>query len=244
MSGLSIHNGLSIPPQLDHVRGGPSSSRDNELTDLLQLLEQVLQSQLGQSNDEQPRGGNAAPTGAGAPSGGSGHAGGAAPTPSASAQQMGGSTLAPNLPPALEQYRPAIEEASKKTGVPANLIAAQVWQESRGDAHAGSTNVNGLTDSGLMQVNPNTFKELQQKHPQLQGMSLSDPATNIMAGACYMQDMAQQFGGDYNKALRAYNSGPDQVHADLSSVSVGDPDYVNTVMNFASIIQKGGALPA
>jgi soluble lytic murein transglycosylase-like protein len=95
-----------------------------------------------------------------------------------------------------------------------------------------------------MQVNSDTFKALQQAHPQLQGKSLSDPATNIMAGAFYMQDMSKQFGGDYNKALRAYNSGPDQVHANLSSVSVGDPNYVNTVMNFASIIQKGGTLPA
>lgn len=245
MPGLSIQNGFSISPQQFGHAGGASSSSPNEeiLNDLLQLMQDLLQSGLGQNNGAQQPGGEGASPACNMPGTGGAAAGGPGPVPSASAQQMGGSTLGPNLPPALEQYRSSIEAASKQTGVPANLIAAQVWQESRGDAHAGSTNVNGLTDAGLMQVNPDTFKALQQAHPQLQGKSLSDPATNIMAGAFYMQDMSKQFGGDYNKALRAYNSGPDQVHANLSSVSVGDPNYVSTVMNFASIIQKGGTLP-
>ncbi|NRO99127.1 transglycosylase SLT domain-containing protein [Paraburkholderia sp. NMBU_R16] len=174
-------------------------------------------------------------------SSGGGQAGGQIP---ANMPSGGSSTLGPNLPPALQQDAPFIESASQQTGVPANILAAQVWQESRGDPNAGSTNVNGMTDQGLMQVDPATFAQLQQEHPQLQGKSLSDPATNVLAGAYYMSDLYKQFGS-WPEALRAYNSGPDQVNpSNLSSVTVGDPNYVNSVMNFAATIQNGGQLPA
>ena len=128
--------------------------------------------------------------------------------------------------------------------MPANILAGQIWDESRGNPNAGSKNVNGITDAGLMQMDPATFAGLQKEHPDLQGKSLSDPSTNILAGAYYMKDMANQFGGDWSKALRAYNSGPDQVNGNLSNVSVGDPDYVNNVMKYANAIQNGGTLPA
>jgi hypothetical protein len=152
----------------------------------------------------------------------------------------GGSTLGPGFPSQLEPYRQDIENASQQTGVPANLLAAQIMQESGGDAGATSTNVNGLTDQGLMQVDPATFASLQQQYPQLQGQNLSNPATNIMAGACYMADMGKQFGGNWQEALRGYNSGPGQVDpSNLSSCTDGDPNYVNSVMNYVSMIQGG-----
>jgi hypothetical protein len=43
-----------------------------------------------------------------------------------------------------------------------------------------------------MQMNPNTFKELQAKYPELQGKNLAAPETNILAGAYYMKDMKAQ----------------------------------------------------
>ncbi|WP_240358907.1 lytic transglycosylase domain-containing protein [Myxococcus vastator] len=190
----------------------------------------------------------AAPVGgpAPAPVGGSG----AAPSaPSVGASQgAGGASLGGNLPPALEKLRPALESAAAKTGVPVEMLAAQVWAESRGDVAATSTNGgNGLTDTGLMQVNPNTFKELQSKHPELQGKSLSDPETNILAGACYMKDMKEQFGS-WDLALRAYNSGPngvDKSNPHAIPAGTGDAKYVQKVNQFASTLASGqGALPA
>ncbi|MGZ3461348.1 MAG: lytic transglycosylase domain-containing protein, partial [Archangium sp.] len=48
------------------------------------------------------------------------------------------------------------------------MLAAQIGQESRGNLSAVTINGgNGLTDTGWMQVNPNTFGELQAKHPEL-----------------------------------------------------------------------------
>ncbi|QDE80159.1 lytic transglycosylase domain-containing protein [Myxococcus xanthus] len=187
----------------------------------------------------------------GTPVGGSAPApvGGIGAAPSVGANTgAGGASLGGNLPPALEKLRPALESAAAKTGVPVEMLAAQVWAESRGDVAATSTNGgNGLTDTGLMQVNPNTFKELQGKYPELQGKSLSDPATNILAGACYMKDMKEQFG-NWDLALRAYNSGPngvDKSNPHAIPAGTGDAMYVQKVNQFASTLASGqGTLPA
>ncbi|MFP2905321.1 lytic transglycosylase domain-containing protein [Pyxidicoccus sp. 3LFB2] len=159
----------------------------------------------------------------------------------------GGSRMGANLPPALEKLRPQIEAAAAKTGVPAEMLAAQIWAESRGKVDATSTNGgNGMTDTGLMQVNPNTFRGLQEKYPELQGKNLSDPATNILAGACYMKDMKEQFG-NWDLALRAYNSGPsgvDRSNPDAIPAGLGSPSYVRDVNSFMKTLSTGeGQLP-
>ncbi|MFP2964248.1 lytic transglycosylase domain-containing protein, partial [Myxococcus sp. 1LA] len=171
-----------------------------------------------------------------------------APSIASTSGASGGKGLGGNLPPALEKLRPLIESAAAKAGVPAEMIAAQVWAESRGDVSATSTNGgNGLTDTGLMQVNPNTFKELQAKYPDLQGKDLSDPATNILAGAFYMKDMKEQFGS-IDLALRAYNSGPngvDKSNPHAIPAGTGDANYVKKVSQFMDTLASGqGTLPA
>jgi soluble lytic murein transglycosylase-like protein len=160
----------------------------------------------------------------------------------------GDAKLGPGLPPALEKYKGAIESAAAKAGVPAAMLAGQIWQESRGNLGATSTNGgNGLTDTGLMQINPNTFKELQTKHPELQGKELADPETNILAGALYMKDMEEQFGS-WDLALRAYNSGPngvDRSNPNAIPAGTGDATYVQKVTQFWNTISTGnGTLPA
>ncbi|CAB3766699.1 lytic transglycosylase domain-containing protein [Paraburkholderia solisilvae] len=263
MSGLSVQSGYSVSPNDYSTSGtGAVPQQQQLMQELLQEIEEII-SELQDASDPDdnptasPQAGatpqqfNAQPGGSGSAPAGAAPAPAPAPAPGANAASASsgvsgsGSTLGPGFPKQLEPFRQDIENASKQTGVPANILAAQIWQESRGVVSAGSTNVNGMTDQGLMQVDPATFASLQQEHPELQGKSLSDPATNIMAGACYMADMGKQFGGNWNEALRAYNSGPDQVNpSNLSSVTVGDPNYVSTVSNFASIIQNGGQLPA
>ncbi|QRK10463.1 transglycosylase SLT domain-containing protein [Archangium violaceum] len=160
----------------------------------------------------------------------------------------GDARLGSGFPPALQQFKGAIESAAAKAGVPASMLAGQIWQESRGNLAAVSTNGgNGLTDTGLMQVNPNTFQELQAKHPELQGKNLADPETNILAGAFYMKDMKEQFG-NWDLALRAYNSGPngvDRNNPNAIPAGTGDATYVQKVKQFWNTIQTGnGTLPA
>lgn len=157
-----------------------------------------------------------------------------------------------HLPEALKPYEGAIQNAAAKTGVPGEVLAAQIWQESRGSLGASTVNGgNGLQDSGLMQVNSNTFADLQRKNSELLGPNAdaNNPTDNIMAGALYMKEQLNDFGGNMGAALRAYNSGPLNVNVDnlndISKTGTGDATYVDKVMNFSSIISSGqGQLPA
>lgn len=163
-----------------------------------------------------------------------------------------GADLGPGLPPQADPYKSMIEEASRRTGVPASLLAAVIHDESRWDPGAATTNANGAGDTGLMQMNDNTFAALQARHPELQGRNKNDPATNILAGAYYLADMKQlmkeKYGVDsWEIALRAYNSGENGVDPhNLNSLpaGTGDPAYVTKVMNYWHIIDSGGQLPA
>lgn len=157
-----------------------------------------------------------------------------------------------HLPEQLKPFETDIMRASKETDIPPEILAGQIWQESRGKIDATTVNGgNGLSDSGLMQVNSNTFAELQSKYPNLlgPGASPSNPKDSIMAGALYMKEQKAAFGGDIGAALRAYNSGPGNVNVndltDISKTGTGDATYVGKVLNFADIISSGkGTLPA
>lgn len=157
-----------------------------------------------------------------------------------------------HLPESLKRYEADIMNAAEKTGVPPEVLAGQIWQESRGKADAVTVNGgNGLSDSGVMQVNSNTFADLQSKNPQLlgPGASPSNSSDSIMAGALYMKEQLNAFGGNMGAALRAYNSGPGNVNVndlkDISKTGTGDATYVDKVMKFANTIASGnGTLPA
>lgn len=168
-------------------------------------------------------------------------------TPQQGAPAQPGAADAPKAGAGIEQYKEALDAASQATGVPAEILGGMLWQESRGNAAAGSVNGgNGQTDTGLMQINPNTYQELQAKHPELQGKDLSEPANNIMAAAHFMADLKDKFGS-WDLALRAYNSGENGVdpgNPNATPAGTGDPTYIPKVMEFAETIKAGGDLPA
>lgn len=252
MSAITIQSGLSVPPENYTTKTDGASSQQSFLQQLIQEIEQIIEeiSQMqggsSPSTSPSPLSGGDDPVSPAAGrvltmSGGTNPTSPADSTNPTSAAASGNSTLGPGFPPQLEPYRQDIENASEQTGVPANLLAAQILQESGGNPNATSTNVNGLTDQGLLQVDPATFASLQQQYPQLQGQNLSNPATNILAAAYYMKDLGQQFGGNWSEALRGYNSGPSQVDpSNLSNCTDGDPNYVNSVLNYESMIESGG----
>jgi hypothetical protein len=233
-----------------------NTSQTGMVQQIMSLLMELLQ-MLRQNNSSQPntqnlaaQGGSGGAEGAGGvgSSGGSGGVG--APSSHAASAIPEDSTLSGSgdlhLPKQLEPYRADIMDASKATGVPPSILAGQIWAESRGQLGQDTTNVNGKTDAGLMQVNADTFAGLKKENPELLGNAdVNNAHDNIMAGALYMRDQHKAFG-DWGSALRAYNSGPDKVSSNLSDAGgVGDPKYVDNVMNFANIIESGqGQLPA
>jgi hypothetical protein len=236
-----------------------NNSQTGMVQQIMSLLMELLQ-MLTQNNSNQPNAQNlAAQGGGGNGGGGSGGVDGAgggggsgavgAPSSHAASAVPGDTSLSGSgdlhLPKQLEPYRADIMDASKATGVPPSILAGQIWAESRGQLGQDTTNVNGKTDAGLMQVNADTFAGLKKENPELLGNGdVNNAHDNIMAGALYMRDQQKAFG-DWGSALRAYNSGPDKVSSNLSDAGgVGDPQYVDNVMNFAKIIESGqGQLP-
>lgn len=143
-----------------------------------------------------------------------------------------GGALGPNVPTALQPFVQDINAASKQTGVPASLIGAQILQESGGNPNAVTTNpALGLPDTGLMQVDQATFQGLQKQYPDLLGgKSVSDPSTNIMAGALLDSQLLKQNNGNLGAALTAYNGS-------------ADPSYVNEVTAKMNALQNGTPVP-
>nr|WP_240356722.1 lytic transglycosylase domain-containing protein [Pseudomonas sp. 15A4] len=236
----------------------------------MQLMQMLMQNNPNQTgnpaaqNNAVTGGGGGATEGAGGGGGGGATEGAGGGAQGAGAAQAPAAALAANtdtvsddtalsgsgglhLPPQLEDYRKDIMAASNATGVPPNILAGQIWAESRGQLGQDTTNVNGKKDAGVMQVNADTFAALKRDNPnELGNADVNNAHDNIMAGALYMRDQKATFG-DWNSALRAYNSGPDKVNKDnpADAGGVGDPKYVENVMNFAKIIESGqGQLPA
>jgi len=255
----------STEPQVGAANAAGATTPSSIVEQIMTLLAQLLQSMM-QPKDQAEPGNNLASKGSGGGGGdsggggGGGQVGGGSPSKSSGAEApaSGAAAAVPSdtslsgtgelhLPKELEPYRADIQSAAKASGMPANVIAGQIWAESRGQLDAGSTNVNGGKDSGLMQINAGTFEGLKKANPDLLGNAdVNNAHDNILAGALYLRDQKESFG-DMGSALRAYNSGPDKVtQGDPSQTGgVGSATYPADVLKFAQIIGSGdGQLPA
>lgn len=94
-------------------------------------------------------------------------------------------------------YRELILDAAEETGVPAELLAAQIEAESGWDPEAVSPD--GAV--GLAQFMPETWEEIAgpDEDPR-------DPEAAIPAQAIYMAELYDRFGS-WDQALAAYNWG-------------------------------------
>lgn len=99
-----------------------------------------------------------------------------------------------------QKIEASILKAAQKYDLPVNLIKSVIRAESnfqvKAVSHAGAL--------GLMQLMPDTAKELGVKNP-------FNIAENIDGGSRYLRKMLDSFGGDLKLALAAYNAGPEAV---------------------------------
>ena len=139
------------------------------------------------------------------------------------------STVADNTSTATS-YKDIFIEASRKYGVSYDLLTAMAEQESGFNPNA----VSRTGAMGIMQIMPETAKELGLQHP-------FDAYENIMAGANYIAQKLQQYNGNVDKALAAYNAGSSVVDE-----YGGVPPYGETqsyVKNVKAIMKRGANVP-
>ena len=99
------------------------------------------------------------------------------------------------IAPAAKAYSPIIDKAAAANGIDPNLMLAQIQQESGGNLMA----VSSAGARGVSQFIPGTAKRY--------GVDVTSAESSINGQARYMADLLKQFGGDYAKALGAYNMG-------------------------------------
>lgn len=104
-----------------------------------------------------------------------------------------------------DQWAPYIAEASSRFAVPETWLREVMRAESGGRTHQDGRPITSHAGAmGLMQVMPETYEELRQRHGL--GDDPHAPRDNILAGAAYIREMYDRFGAP--GFLAAYNAGP------------------------------------
>jgi soluble lytic murein transglycosylase-like protein len=113
-----------------------------------------------------------------------------------------------------------IYSEARKNNLPPELVAAVVQQESKFKPTARS----GAGAMGLMQLVPRTGRWMG-------ATDLMNPTQNIAAGAKYLKYLTEQFHGDQQNAIAAYNAGEGAVRR-----FGGVPPYRET-LNYVQKVQ-------
>jgi soluble lytic murein transglycosylase-like protein len=142
----------------------------------------------------------------------------------ASAATAGGSAATASALPASVPFAAQITAAAQANGIDPALLAGLIKQESGFNPNAGS----GAGARGLTQLMPGTARGLGVTN-------VLDPNQSIQAGAKYLKQQLDAFGGDVTKALAAYNAGPGAVKR-----FGGVPPYSET-QNYVRVVQANAA---
>lgn len=97
-----------------------------------------------------------------------------------------------------EEYQNYCIEIGKQYHICPELLMAMIEQESSGRADV----VNETGDTGLLQVNPKWHKERMER---LGVSDLTDPYSNILVAADYLEELFQESDGDIYLVLMKYN---------------------------------------
>lgn len=138
----------------------------------------------------------------------------------------------------------AIANAANSMGVNSAVALELAIEESNLNQAA----VSSVGAIGIMQLMPSSFP----------GINIQDATTNINTGVQYLASLLAQFGGDYPSALAAYNWGPSNVAAAISSygatwfsyIPASVQAYVATILNnagtqySATLNTSAAAIPA
>ena len=131
--------------------------------------------------------------------------------------------------PVPPQYAGVLMQAAAAANVSPTLLSALVWQESRWNAQALSPK----GAMGLAQLMPATARYL--------GVNPADPVANLHGGARYLRQLLDQFDGNVEKALAAYNAGPGRVRSAGGVPAIAETqNYVSSIVRRIAASSTGG----
>jgi len=128
----------------------------------------------------------------------------------------------PAAPAPVGPFGKFIRDAARQHGLDEALISSVIFAESNFNPKA----VSRKQAQGLMQLIPSTAARYSVSN-------IFDPAQNISAGTHYLKDLLDQYHGNLQWALAAYNAGPervDQYH--------GIPPYPETMEYVRRVTKK------
>jgi soluble lytic murein transglycosylase-like protein len=130
-------------------------------------------------------------------------------------------------------YERQIDAAASKYGIDPAVLKGLIRQESGFNPNAGSP----AGAQGLTQLMPGTAASLGVTN-------VDDPAESIDGGAHYLRMQLDRFGGDYSKALAAYNAGPGAVERFGGIPPYTETqNYVRNVLSFAAQYRQSQSTP-
>lgn len=103
----------------------------------------------------------------------------------------------------LDYIQSYIEEAAAKERLEPSLLRAIIKVESNFNHRA----VSHVGARGLMQIMPATAEGIGR----VKALDHTNPRANVLAGASYIRTMINQFQGNLELAIAAYNAGPTAV---------------------------------
>ena len=129
-----------------------------------------------------------------------------------------------------------IRQQAQEKDVPADLIAAVIYEESKFEDQTSSAGARGL-----MQITPDTADTIEK----LSGgetfvyEDLADPDLNIRYGTFYLHYLLEKYGGDTVAALAAYNAGEGNADAwGGSGMKLDDIEFPETYDYVRDVLER------
>ena len=142
-----------------------------------------------------------------------------------------------DMSPGYKAVKHLIKDASVLHGIDYELLQALIAAESGYDPQA----VSPKGAVGLMQLMPPTAERYGVKADgkTLLAQKLTDPKTNIRAGASYLRDLIKMFPGQLDLAVAAYNAGEGAVQRAGNKIPnyPETKNYVKTVMQMYAYLK-------